>query len=172
MIVTKNIYITLLALVSIFIASCAEDRLEPELETADGGGTLTSYTAYAIDSIPGQGTNVYGRAVFWESPEFGTLLQISLYGIMEGNSHPAAVVAGSVAAPGAEIMSLYTIENTGEGYAFGEFSTSKFYTISTAGFYEGLDSYDGNIQISLSSSDNTIVASGDIGLNATPVETN
>ncbi|MBV6640470.1 MAG: hypothetical protein KI791_07120 [Cyclobacteriaceae bacterium] len=151
--------------VSVCLISCADERIEPETFTAPGGGTLTSYKAYALDSVPGFG-NIYGRAVFYPTTTGYTLLQVSLYNVMEGSSHPAVMIAGT------DVTELYTIENTGEGYSFGEFSTAKYFVINTPSFYAGLDTYDASIEISLSTADATVVTSGGIGLNADPVESN
>lgn len=157
---------------SFSFVSCEQERLDDALEIADGAGTLTSFKAYQLDSVAGQGTEVYGRAVFWKGLEGYTYLQVSLHNISEDAVHPSAIFAGSTESTGSELMELYTIENTGEGYDFGEFSTSKYYVITNVEFYDGLEIYDANIKIMAGSSDNTIVSSGDIGVNADPVETN
>ncbi|WP_258102375.1 hypothetical protein [Marinoscillum pacificum] len=156
---------------SLAFYSCEQERLEDALEIADGAGTLTSYMAYQLDSVAGT-SDVYGRAVFWKGLEGYTYLQISLNNVPSDAVYPSAVYAGSTTASGSELMELYTIENTGEGYDFGEFSTSKYYVITTDGFYDGLQTYDANIKVMAGSSDNTIIALGDIGINADPVETN
>lgn len=162
-------------MIALFISSCAQESLDAELEIADGAGTLRTYKAYSIDSISGSGLEVYGRAVFWEGFDGNTYLQISLYNVAEDAAYPAGIYSG--ASPGGgELMSLYDIVNTGdkigdteEVYEFGEFSVSKFYTISEDGFFDNLENYDASIQIS--SDVGLVIASGDIGMNATPVET-
>ncbi|UXP32674.1 hypothetical protein N6H18_01680 [Reichenbachiella agarivorans] len=166
----KHIY-TLLAVVAVgFLSSCEYDPAEPALEIANGAGTLTTYKAYTLDSIAGQNTEVYGKVVFWKSLDNKTLVQISLYNISESAEHASAILSGAFMTGGTELMSLYTITNTGEGYDFGEFSTSKFYIIDDAAFFEELDTYDASIQIFMSPTDNTVISGGDIGLNADPVE--
>ncbi|MEQ9220534.1 MAG: hypothetical protein RLO17_20945 [Cyclobacteriaceae bacterium] len=161
----KNHILLMLFAVSVMFMACEDEKLEPESIAAPGGGTLTSYKAYTLDSVPGFG-NIYGRAVFYPTTTGYTLLQVSLYNVMEGSSHPAVMIAGS------DVTELYTIENTGEGYSFGEFSTAKYFVINTPSFYDGLDTYDASIEISLSSADATVVTSGGIGLKAEPVESN
>ena len=62
-------YIKQISAVFLFLiaTSCESDKLEAELDTADGGGTLTSYIAYTIESTDPTGTNVSARIVFWKT---------------------------------------------------------------------------------------------------------
>lgn len=156
-------------LFSLLSAACSQEDLDAELEIADGAGTLTTYKAYTIDSLAGSGMSVYGRAVFWKGLDGTTLLQISLYNVTEGADFPAGIFSGAL--PGtSEIIALYDIANTGEGYGFGEFSVSKYFTIEDESFFDDLDSYNANIQIMLSDTNQTVIAAGNIGINADPVE--
>ena len=50
--------------------------------------------------------------------------------------------------------------------------TNKFFVITDTDFYDSIMTLDAHVSISLSPSDDTIVATGDLGINADPVETN
>ena len=54
----------------------------------------------------------------------------------------------------------------------GEFATSKFFIISDTTFYDSISAMDSHINIYLSTTDDTIVATGGLGINANPVESN
>ena len=54
----------------------------------------------------------------------------------------------------------------------GELSTNKFFLIADTSFYDALETLDAHVSISLSPDDDTIVASGNIGANADPVDSN
>lgn len=166
----KN-YLSGLFLLVLFI-SCEQESIGPVEPIADGAGTLTTYKAYTLDSIPGTGFEVYGRAVFWEGIDGNTLLQVSLNNIADTAVHPSSIIAGTTMVPGDVLMPLYDITNTGEGYSFGEFSTSKYYVIANPDFFGSLDTYDAHVSILLNASDTLILSSGNIGLNAEPVESN
>ena len=142
-------------------AACEQENLEPELAVAPGGGTLTGYSAYTISAATAD--DVYGRVVFWKSNTGGTLVQISLYNTAEGVDYTTGIFDGTVA-DGAttKLMDFYTISG-----ATGEFSTHKFFVIENKDFYSSLTDLDGHVKI-LSGAD--VIASGDVGLNATPVE--
>ncbi|MEH6512510.1 MAG: hypothetical protein V7734_05355 [Maribacter arcticus] len=153
--------------VTIGFFSCEQERLEPILTTADGGGKLTTYTAYTIDSTDPDGSNVYGRIVFWKSTLDQTLVQISLYNTVPGLLHPALIIDGAVGSGGTAMITLDNV--SGET---GELDTSKFYVITDTSFYDSISSMDSHIDIYLSTTDDTLVATGDLGSNADPVEYN
>jgi len=71
-----NKVVCLIAMLVIFNA-CDLKRLEPAQETAEGGGTVETFTAYAIASVDPT-TNISGRVVFWKTDLDQTLVQISL----------------------------------------------------------------------------------------------
>lgn len=143
------------------LSACEQDGVTPKLDAAPGGGTLSSYKAYTLDSIVGK-KNVYGRIVFWKDNASNTLVQISLYNTTSDSAYPTGIYVGTVGGGStAELMSLYSIDG-----ATGEFSTSKFYVIGDKNFYSGLDDMDAHIKIFSSS---VLVASGDVGSNADPV---
>lgn len=166
----KNLFLKLAGLgLVIMMASCAQESLEAEFEIASGGGILTTYKSYAIDSVSGTGLEVYGRAVFWKGLEGNTYLQVSLYNVGSEAVYPSGIFSGELPG-GSELMPLYDIVNTGESYDFGEFSVSKYYTITTERFFDDLDGFNANIQIFIEES-GAVIASGDIGMNADPLET-
>lgn len=163
----QNILLLSIAIVSF---SCEQERLDPILTTAEGGGTLTEYVAYTIESTDPMGSNVNGRVVFYKTPIEQTLVQISLYNTIADIMHPAVLLEG---ASGTSMTPMMTLDNI-DG-STGEFSSSKFFVITDTAFYDSLESgtasLDANVSIFLSEADNTIVASGGVGVNAMPVET-
>lgn len=145
------------------LVSCEQEGVEPELAAAPGGGTISTYKAYALDSIPGM-KNVYGRIVFWKDNASNTLVQVSLYNTKNDIVYPTGIYAGTVGGGSlTELMSLYAVDG-----ASGEFGSSKFYVIGNKDFYNDLDEMDAYIRI-LSGTD--LVASGNFGSNADPVAT-
>ncbi|MFD1003198.1 hypothetical protein ACFQ21_27985 [Ohtaekwangia kribbensis] len=145
----------------LMLTSCEQENVEPELEAAPGGGTLTVYKAYTLDSIPGQG-NIYGRVVFWRDNTKKTLVQVSLYNTASADIYPTGIYTGKAEDDlVTELQPLYSVSG-----ATGEFSTSKFYVITDKTFFENLETYNAHVKILLQS---TVIASGDIGENATPV---
>ncbi|WP_419213671.1 hypothetical protein ACNR9Q_05805 [Maribacter sp. X9] len=149
------------------LLSCEQERLDPELTTAEGGGTLTTYTAYTINSTDPAGSNVYGRIVFYKTSIDQTLVQVSLYNTVPGLMHPVLILDGAI---GDETSTMITLDNvSGDS---GELATSKFYVISDTSFYDAITSMDSHVNIYLSTTDATIVASGNLGINAEPIESN
>jgi len=141
--------------------SCEQDKVEPEMSAAPGGGTITTFKAYTLSSA--DANDIYGRIVFWKDNTGGTLVQISLYNTIETDVYPSGIFAGeSDDASGTELISLYPIN--GET---GEFSTSKFFVIPDKTFYDGLETYDAYVQVLLG---DDAVAIGDVGMNAAPVD--
>lgn len=159
--------ISFLVLLVITFGSCDLEPLQSAQEVAEGGGTLETYTAYTINSTDPMGSNVYGRIVFWKTDLDQTLVQISLYNTIEDIMHPAVLIDGAAGVGTAVMMPLDAINGS-----TGEFSTSKFFLISDTSFYDGVMALDAHVSISLSDSDDTIVATGDIGINVDPVDMN
>lgn len=156
------ILITILAL-----SSCDLERLEPATTTAEGGGTIETYTAYTINSTDPTGSNVYGRVVFWKTDLDQTLVQISMYNTIAGELHPAMLIDGVVSSGSNVINDLGNVNGD-----TGELDVNKFVLISDTSFYDSLSELDAHITIQLSGTDSTIVAEGNIGINAEPVEEN
>lgn len=161
----KNIL--LLTLVFGLFVSCEQERLDPVLTAAEGGGTLDSYIAYSVLSTDPSGSNVYGRIVFYESTLDQTLVQLSLYNTIDGEIHPALIVDGAADMGSTTIIALDDVSGS-----TGEFMTNKFFVITDTDFYDSIMTLDAHVSISLSPTDDTIVATGDLGINADPVETN
>tara|TARA_R110000737_G_scaffold74202_1_gene103233 strand:- start:337 stop:801 length:465 start_codon:yes stop_codon:yes gene_type:complete len=149
------------------LISCEQERLDPVLTTAEGGGTLDNYIAYSIMSTDPMGSNVYGRIVFYETTLDQTLVQLSLYNTIDGEMHPALIVDGAADMGSTTIIALDDVSGS-----TGEFMTNKFFVITDTDFYDSIMTLDAHVSISLSPSDDTIVATGDLGINANPVETN
>lgn len=159
--------ILLLTMIFGLLISCEQERLDPVLTTAEGGGTLDNYIAYSVMSTDPMGSNVYGRIVFYETTLDQTLVQLSLYNTIDGEMHPALIVDGAADMGSTTIIALDDVSGS-----TGEFMTNKFFVITDTDFYDSIMTLDAHVSISLSLSDDTIVATGDLGINADPVETN
>ncbi|AKD58568.1 hypothetical protein [Spirosoma radiotolerans] len=143
-----------------FLSSCEQEKFEPNTSVAPGGGTITTFKSYTLTSAPG--TTVYGRVVFYKYNSTVTLIEVGLYNTATGTPYTASIYEGKATDSAAKALKpLDTISG-----ATGEFSTNKYYTISEAGFYDKLNAYNANVKIMAGSS---LVASGNIGSNATPV---
>ena len=147
--------------------SCDLERLESAQSVADGGGTIDTYTAYTINATDPAGSNVYGRIVFWKTDLDQTLVQISLYNTVADIMHPALLVEGASGIGTTTMMTLDDVDGS-----TGELSTSKFFLITDTAYYDSIMTLDAHVSIALSPTDDTIVATGDLGINAEPVETN
>ena len=167
----KNISRLVLAL-TILIATyaCEQESIEPLLVTEDGAGTLINFKAYEISDMTGLPDSAYGRIVFWQGLDAKTLVQLSMYNVSEGEIFQTEMIESSLVSPGDAIMSMYDVVNTGEGYDFGEFATSKYFVIDDLDFYSGLPDLDAHVV--LMNQSGTIIAAGDIGMNAIPIDEN
>lgn len=159
--------ISLLILSVITFGSCDIEPLQSAQEVAEGGGTLDTFTAYAIDSTDPAGSNVYGRIVFWKTDLDQTLVQISLYNTVADILHPAFLVEGAAGTGTSEILTLDEVDGS-----TGELSDNKFFLIPDTAFYDSITALDAHVSITLSPTDDTIVATGDLGVNADPVDSN
>lgn len=159
--------VSILTLLLIAFSSCSLERLESAQEVAEGGGTIDTFTAYTIDSTDPMGSNVYGRIVFWKTELDQTLVQISLYNTIEDTLHPAVLIDGEVGVGTSVSMTLDDVDGT-----TGELADNKFFLISDTSYYDSIASLDAHVSISLSSDDATVVAEGNIGANAMPVDSN
>ncbi|UII28741.1 hypothetical protein LVD15_10035 [Fulvivirga maritima] len=149
---------------TIIFSSCEQERLEPITTAANGGGAVESYYAYEIDSMVGQGTNVYGRIVFWKDQGGNTLIQVALHNTIDDTDYPTSILAGSKGSDTEEILSLYEVNGNS-----GEFRESKFYVIGDSEYFDNILLMNAHINIYLTEDKNTIVASGNLGVNNTPV---
>lgn len=159
--------LSVFTVVLITFVSCDLERLESAQETAVGGGTLDTFTAYTIASTDPSGSNVYGRIVFWQTSLDQTLVQISLYNTIDDTLHPVLLVDGAAGVGTTTMMILDDVNGS-----TGELATNKFFLIADTAFYDSVTSLDAHVSIALSSDDSTIVAAGDIGINAEPVDSN
>lgn len=127
-------------------------------------GESTTYQLNTLD-IPG----IMGTAMFEERVNGETLVILSLENTLEGAMHPAHIHMGSVAeAPGDIAITLNSVNGT-TGISMTNVATFD----AVAGEdgesvnYEALIDYDGYINVHLSAEElGTLVAQGDIGLNA------
>ncbi|GGH26409.1 hypothetical protein GCM10007423_11360 [Dyadobacter endophyticus] len=150
------ITMTLFALLS----SCEQQDYPPNLSTAPGGGTVSTYKAYTLAAANTE--NIYGRVVFYKYNKTITLVQMGLYNGVKGSSYTAAIFPGKVtAAPGTALKVLDTVAG-----ATGAFATSKYFSINEEGFFDKLDAYNANVTVKLGT---VVVAAGNIGANAAPV---
>lgn len=144
----------------ISVTSCEQQNYEPNANAASGGGTKTTYKAYTLASATG--TTVYGRVVFYKYSASVTLVEMGLYNTTAGTSYSSSIYQGKLAAGSATALKpLDTISG-----ATGAFTTNKFFTINEAGFYDKLSAYDASVKVMVGT---MMVASGNIGVNATPV---
>ena len=147
-------------LVLAFLSACEQNRYEPNTSTAPGGGTVTTYKSYTLTSATG--STVYGRVVFYKYNTTTTLAEIGLYNTVAGTSYTSSIYEGKAAEATAKALKpLDAISG-----ATGEFTTSKFFVINEAGFYDKLTSYNANVKIMAGTK---LMASGNIGANAAPV---
>ncbi|QMW00189.1 hypothetical protein [Spirosoma foliorum] len=159
---TKSIFPALGLFLSalIFLSSCEQNKYEPNTSVAPGGGTVTTYKSYTLTSA--SGATVYGRVVFYKYSSTVTLVEMGLYNTTTGTTYASSIYQGKLADNSSTALKpLDAISG-----ATGEFSSNKYFTISEAGFFDKLSTYSANVKI-LSGS--TLVASGNIGANATPV---
>lgn len=159
--------LSVLTVILITFGSCDLERLDSAQEAAEGGGTLDTFTAYTIDSTDPMGSNVFGRIVFWKTDLEQTLVQISMYNTIEDTFHPAVIIDGAVGVGTSVLTTLDDVDGT-----TGELTENKFFLITDTSFYDSLETLDAHVSIALSTVDDTVVAEGNIGANATPVDSN
>jgi hypothetical protein len=163
----KNAYRTQIILFGIgyvllllFLTSCEQEGAVVELNTAPGGGTVSTYKAYEVSAMTED--DVYGRIVFYKDNADFTLVQVSLYNTDEESEYATTLFSGSLdMADPSVVKELYSIDG-----ATGEFSVSKFFVISDKTFYDALGELDAHLKIMAGE---TLVSSGNIGKNAAPV---
>jgi hypothetical protein len=146
--------------VLVFLSSCEQNKYEPNTSVAPGGGTVSTYKSYTLTSA--SGATVYGRVVFYKYNTTTTLVEIGLYNTVAGTSYTSSIYEGK--ATDATAKALKPLDAISG--ATGEFTTSKFFIINEAGFYDKLTSYNANVKVM---SGTQLMASGNIGVNAAPV---
>jgi hypothetical protein len=156
------IIVTALAIAGL-LSSCEQEYFEPNTSAMPGGGTVTTYKAYALGAADPSGDNIYGRVVFYRYSSTVTLVQMGLYNTDPETEYVSEIYSGALA-DGSTTVSRALDNVSGES---GAFATFKYYTISDAAFFDALSDYDANVRVKLGTQ---IVAAGDIGLNADPVE--
>ena len=156
------IIVTALAIAGV-LTSCEQENYEPAVSAAPGGGTVSIYKAYTLGAANPDEENIYGRIVFYKYSSTVTLVQIGLYNTDPEEEYASDIFNGALLDNSTEVSRALD-KVSGES---GAFATYKYYTIKDAAFYDALDDYDANVKVRLGES---IVAAGDIGLNAAPVE--
>ncbi|PRY37100.1 hypothetical protein CLV58_111138 [Spirosoma oryzae] len=140
--------------------ACEQTNYEPLSNAAPGGGTVSVYKAYSLTGV-GSST-VYGRVVFYKYSSSVTLVQMGLYNTASGTSYTSSIYQGALTANSTTALKpLDVVSGT-----TGAFATNKYYTITDANFFDNLGTYNANVQIMTGGA---VVASGNIGVNATPV---
>jgi hypothetical protein len=145
------------------LASCEQEYFEPNTSVMPGGGTVTTYKAYSLGTADPDGDDVYGRIVFYRYSSSVTLVQMGLYHTDPETEYVSEIYSGALA-DGSTTVSRTLDKVNGES---GAFVTFKYFTISDAAFFDGLNDYDANVKVMLGT---TVVVAGDIGSNAAPVE--
>ena len=90
-----------------------------------------------------------------------------MYNTIEDTFHPAVIIDGAVGVGTSVLTTLDDVDGT-----TGELTENKFFLIADTSFYDSLETLDAHVSIALSTVDDTIVAEGNIGANATPVDSN
>lgn len=156
-----NILYTLstVLLLTVLFTACEQKDFEPNYNAAPGGGTLSTYKAYTLTATGAQG--IYGRIVFYKYSPTVTLVQMGLYNTTKGTTYQASIYGGTLATNSTTALKpLDKIDG-----ATGAFATTKYFSISEAGFYDKLDAYNASIRVMGAA----MVASGNIGANAKPI---
>ncbi|CCG98060.1 hypothetical protein FAES_0046 [Fibrella aestuarina BUZ 2] len=147
-------------LLGLLLTGCEQQNYEPASSVAPGGGTVSTFKSYTLTSADSK--NIYGRIVFYKYNSTTTLVQMGLYNTAAGATYAASIYQGTVATSAA--TPLKTLDAVSG--ATGAFATNKYFTISEAGFYDKLSTYNASVKVMAS---NAVVASGNIGANAAPV---
>jgi hypothetical protein len=147
-------------LLLMFLTSCEQEGAVVELNTAPGGGTVSTYKAYTVDAATED--DIYGRIIFFKDNADYTLIEVSLYNTEEGTDYSTTLFNGAAdMVDPTPVKELYNVDG-----ATGEFGPSKFYVISDKTFFDGLADFDAHLKITAGE---TLVSAGNIGKNATPV---
>jgi hypothetical protein len=147
-------------LLLMMLMSCEQEEAVAELNAAPGGGTVSTYKAYALSGATED--DVYGRIVFYKDNSGNTLVQVGLYNTEDEVLYSNGVYSGDEAAETAvELMPFYPVSGT-----TGEFSTNKFYVIADETFYDGLSTLDAHFKLMKGE---VLISKGNIGMNAKPV---
>ncbi|MGB3182700.1 MAG: CHRD domain-containing protein [Cyclobacteriaceae bacterium] len=151
-------YIAILLILPFVFASCDSDD-----DVDDGSGTndLTgNLEIYNLDERNDSG--VSGTVTFAEATNGSTVITIDLTGTSDGNSHPAHIHMNTAAEGGDIVVSLTDVDGDDGESVTVVAQTDAGNSLS----YNDLITYDGYVNVHLSSSDLMVVAQGDIGENA------
>ncbi|MEJ1241461.1 hypothetical protein WBG78_25160 [Chryseolinea sp. T2] len=156
------IIVTALAIAGL-LTSCEQEDYQPATSVMPGGGTVTTYKAYTLGAADPGGENIHGRIVFYKYSSTVTLVQMGLYNTDPDTEYASEIYIGALI-DGSSTVSKALDKVNGES---GGFTTYKYFTIKDETFFDGLDAYDANVRVKLGA---TVVAAGDIGSNAEPVD--
>lgn len=156
----NSIRIITVIFLTTLLLSCEQEDAVVELQTAPGGGTVSTYKAYELTAATED--DVYGRVVFYKDNAGNTLVQVGMYNTEEGVEYENGVFSGALDAETAtELMPFYPVDGS-----TGAFSTSKFYVISDKTFFDGLTEFDAHFKLMKGAE---LISIGNIGRNASPV---
>jgi len=162
-IIMRTLIIVAALTIAGILTSCEQEYFEPNTTAMPGGGTVTTYKAYSLGTPDPDGDDVYGRIVFYKYSSTVTLVQMGLYHTDPETEYVSEIYSGALA-DGSTTVSRTLDKVSGES---GAFATYKYFTISDATFFDGLDAYNANVKVKQGA---TVVVAGDIGVNAAPVE--
>jgi hypothetical protein len=81
-------------LLLMFLTSCEQEGAVVELNTAPGGGTVSTYKAYTVDAATED--DIYGRIIFFKDNADYTLIEVSLYNTEEGTDYSTTLFNGAL----------------------------------------------------------------------------
>ena len=139
----------------------------PETIVAQGdigaNGLTGELVTYPLDSVSVDFPDITGEATFYQRSNGTTLVELMLEGTPDGGMHPAYIQANTAAEGGESVIDLTAVDGT-TGLSRTQVAT---FNDGTAVTYDELTNYDGYLNVLLSAdAPETIVAQGDIGINA------
>jgi hypothetical protein len=162
-IIMRGLIIVAALAIAGFLSSCEQEYFQPNTSAMPGGGTVTTYKAYALGTPDPDGESIYGRIVFYKYSSKVTLVQMGLYNTDPEKDYVSEIYNGALS-DGSTTLSRALDNVDGES---GAFATFKYFTITDETFFDGLAAYDANVKVKLGAS---VIVAGDIGANAAPVE--
>ena len=148
-------------------STCSLSADAPETIVAQGdigaNGLTGESVTYPLDSVSVDFPDITGEATFYQRSNGTTLVELMLEGTPDGGMHPAYIQANTAAEGGESVIDLTAVDGT-TGLSRTQVAT---FNDGTAVTYDELTNYDGYLNVLLSADvPETIVAQGDIGINA------
>lgn len=145
----KNLALLLVMITTIVFTSCNQDD----------DNTVTVSESVSFDLYDVNNSEVMGTISMLNNDSTQVIMIIALTE-GTGQSHPAAIYLETANESGAKVVQLNALNGSGvSATTFGALDDGTEIT------YDSMLEFDGNIKVELSTSDNTIVAMGDIGQN-------